>query len=438
MTYKETCDYLFNQMPAFEHQGASGYKEGLDTILALDEHFGRPHKKYHTIHVAGTNGKGSTAHTLSAILQMCGYRVGLYTSPHLVDFSERIRVNGVPISESYVVEFVEAERAYFEPLHPSFFEVTTAMAFKYFAEKDVEIAVIEVGLGGRLDCTNIITPLLSVITNIGIDHTQFLGKEPEQIAMEKAGIIKEGVPVVIGEAARDIRTIFESVAAEVHAPIVFAEDHSQVQDLERMPGGKQQYRTADFGIITGELIGEFQVKNTNTVLCVVKQLEKMGILCEQPCKKGEPCMNREVREGFLKVCELTGLKGRWQTVSKAPHVVCDTGHNISSWEYLSQQLKEIKCDHMHIIFALLGDKDHSGIMSLLPKNATYYFTRVNNKRALSENVLKIYAAEHELQGDGYADVAAAYEAAKNAAGEKDFIFVGGSNYVVAEFLKNCI
>ena len=228
MTYQETCEYLFNQLPMFEKQGADGYKEGLTNSHALDEHFGHPHKKYLTIHVAGTNGKGSCAHTLSAILQMCGYKVGLYTSPHLVDFSERIRVNGQPISEAYVVDFVEKERSFFEPLHPSFFELTTAMAFKYFAEMEVDIAVIEVGLGGRLDCTNIITPILSVITNIGMDHTQFLGTSLEQIAMEKAGIIKKGVPVVIGETTPETRMVFEAIAGENKAPITFAEDNKQI------------------------------------------------------------------------------------------------------------------------------------------------------------------------------------------------------------------
>ena len=228
MNYKETCEYLYGQMPMFEKQGASGYKEGLVNTLKLDDHFNHPHQNYRTIHVAGTNGKGSCAHTLAAILQMCGYKVGLYTSPHLVDFSERIRINGQPIDEDYVVDFVEKEKGFFEPLSPSFFEVVTAMAFKYFADKKVDFAVIEVGMGGRLDCTNIIFPVLSVITNIGLDHTQFLGNSLEQIAMEKAGIIKQGVPVVIGETTPETKMVFEAVAAEAKAPITFAEEDKEV------------------------------------------------------------------------------------------------------------------------------------------------------------------------------------------------------------------
>ena len=242
MTYKETCEYLYSQLPMFEQQGASGYKEGLENSVKLDEHFGFPHRKYRTIHIAGTNGKGSCAHTISAILQMCGYKVGLYTSPHLVDFSERIRINGNPIPEDYVIDFVQNEKSFFEPLKPTFFELVTAMAFKYFADKAVDIAVIETGMGGRLDCTNIITPTLSVITNIGLDHTQFLGSTLEQIAMEKAGIIKPRIPVVIGEATEETRQIFDVMAAEVSAPITYAEDQHEVIDCTSTVEGKTPTR----------------------------------------------------------------------------------------------------------------------------------------------------------------------------------------------------
>ena len=229
MNYQETCEYLYNQVPMFETQGASGYKEGLENTLKLDQHFNHPHQKYRTIHIAGTNGKGSCAHTISAILQMCGYKVGLYTSPHLVDFSERIRINGQPIDENYVTEFVENERSFFEPLAPSFFEIVTAMAFKYFADQKVDIAVIEVGMGGRLDCTNIIKPMLSIITNIGLDHTQFLGNSLEQIAMEKAGIMKQGVPVIIGETTPETKMVFEVVATEAGAPLILAEEQCEIK-----------------------------------------------------------------------------------------------------------------------------------------------------------------------------------------------------------------
>ena len=437
MTYQETCEYLYSQLPMFERQGAGGYKEGLENSHALDSHFGHPHKKYLTIHVAGTNGKGSCAHTLSAILQMCGYKVGLYTSPHLVDFSERIRVNGQPISEEYVTSFVEEEKSFFEPLHPSFFELTTAMAFKYFSDMNVDIAVIEVGLGGRLDCTNIITPILSVITNIGLDHVQFLGNSLEQIAMEKAGIIKHGVPVVIGETTPETRMVFQAVAEECQAPIVFAEDHQQILSASIDTKGIE-YNTKSFGVLNGELGGCYQEKNTNTILCAVQQLEALGYMHSCQCKSNATCENREVQQGFLHVCSLTGLKGRWQKIGEAPLTICDTGHNVPGWIYLSQQLQSVKCNHMHIVFGMVDDKDIHGVMEMLPKNATYYFTKANNKRAVSENVLKLSAQGLELRGESYPDVKSAFTAAKAAADNNDFVFVGGSSYVVADLLKNCI
>ena len=393
MTYQETCEYLYNQLPMFEQQGASGYKEGLENSVKLDEHFGHPHRKYRTIHIAGTNGKGSCAHTISAILQMCGYKVGLYTSPHLVDFSERIRINGNPIPEEYVINFVQDEKTFFEPLKPTFFELVTAMAFKYFADKAVDIAVIETGMGGRLDCTNIITPTLSIITNIGLDHTQFLGTTLEQIAMEKAGIIKPKIPVVIGEATEETRQIFDVMAAEVGAPITYAEDQHEVIDSTSTTDG-MLYHTVHDGMLEGELSGIF--------------------------------------------CDLTGLKGRWQKVKDHPLTICDTGHNVPGWTYLSEQLKVVHCRHRHIVFGMVDDKDVQGVMALLPTDATYYYTKANNKRAVSEGVLKVYGAEFGLQGEAYPDVVSAYEAAQKAANEKDFVFIGGSSYVVAEFLKNCI
>lgn len=291
MTYQETCEYLYSQMPMFERQGASGYKEGLDNTLKLDDHFGHPHHKYRTIHVAGTNGKGSCAHTLSCILQQCGYKVGLYTSPHLVDFSERIRINGVPIPEEYVIRFVEKEKSFLESLQPSFFEVVTAMAFNFFADMEVDFAVIEVGMGGRLDCTNIISPILSVITNIGLDHTQFLGTSLEQIAMEKAGIIKKGVPVVIGETTPETRMVFEAVATDVKAPIVFAEDCQEIKSFEHTGNGVK-YETENFGLLEGELTGDYQKNNTNTILCAVKELEKLGYLFPVSSRSGYVCQNK--------------------------------------------------------------------------------------------------------------------------------------------------
>ena len=437
MTYRETCEYLYNQLPMFEQQGASGYKEGLENSLKLDEHFRHPHRKYRTIHIAGTNGKGSCAHTISAILQMCGYKVGLYTSPHLVDFSERIRINGSPIPEEYVINFVQDERLFFEPLKPTFFELVTAMAFKYFADKAVDIAVIETGMGGRLDCTNIISPALSLITNIGLDHTQFLGSTLEQIAMEKAGIIKPKTPVVIGETTPETRQIFEVMATENAAPITFAEEHPEVVEGNTSSFGLL-YHTVHDGIIEGELSGSYQEKNANTILHAIRQLEGIGLMYPVMTIPDEPCKNREIREGFKHVCDLTGLKGRWQKVKDKPLTICDTGHNVHGWNYLSHQLKNVPCKHLHIVFGMVEDKDIQGVMALLPKDATYYFTKANNKRSASEGVLKLYGHELGLKGETYPDVASAYDAAQTTANDNDFVFIGGSSYVVAEFLKNCI
>ena len=437
MTYQDTCDYLYNQLPMFEKQGASGYKEGLENSIKLDEHFGHPHRKYRTIHIAGTNGKGSCAHTISAILQMCGYKVGLYTSPHLVDFSERIRINGNPIPEDYVIDFVQNEKIFFEPLKPTFFELVTAMAFKYFADNAVDIAVIETGMGGRLDCTNIISPTLSIITNIGLDHTQFLGSTLEQIAMEKAGIIKPKTPVVIGETTPETRQIFEVMATEINAPITFAEDQREVIDCIPSSNGLL-YHTVHDGIIEAELSGNYQEKNTNTILCAIRKLEEIGLMYPLNTIPEEPCRNREIRLGFKQVCDLTGLKGRWQKVKDHPLTICDTGHNVPGWTYLGEQLKNVPCKHRHIVFGMVEDKDILGVMALLPKDATYYYTRANNKRSASEGVLKLYGKELGLHGDSYPDVASAYHAAQKAAEEKDFVFIVGSSYVVAEFLKNCI
>ena len=406
MTYSETCKYLYSQVPMFENLGMAGYKEGLDNSLKLDEHYGHPHRNYLTIHVAGTNGKGSCAHTLAAILQKCGYKVGLYTSPHLVDFDERIRINGQPIDHEYVADFVQEGRSFFEPLTPSFFEVTTAMALKYFSDKRVDIAVIEVGLGGRLDCTNIITPILSVITNISYDHMQQLGNSLEQIAMEKAGIIKKGVPVVIGETTPETKGIFEAVARETKAPIVFAEDNPEVTSAQLTDNG-MLYQTAHYGTIQGELMGLYQEKNANTILTAIRQLEEMGYMYRFKDGSKSEAKGKEIAEGFMTVCETTGLKGRWQVLSKEPLVICDTGHNVGGWEYLSQQIAQVKCKKKHIVFGMVEDKDMEGVMALLPKDATYYFAKADNKRAVSETVLKFIGEQQGLTGEGYPTVAEA-------------------------------
>ncbi len=433
MTYAETTEYLFNRMPMFERQGASGYKEGLSNTIALDEHFGHPHRKYKTIHVAGTNGKGSCSHTLAAILQGYGLNVGLYTSPHLLDFRERIRINGESIDEEYVVDFVDRERAFFEPLYPSFFEVTTALAFKYFADMGVDIAIIEVGLGGRLDCTNIITPILSIITNISLDHTQFLGNTIAEIASEKAGIIKSGVPVVVGESTADSRKVFEMQAMAQNSPIIFAEDCPEVishaltsDDSSGTMRNGISYSTVSFGTISGDLGGDYQRRNTNTILCAYKKL------IEDRHFKSD---TNVLKDAFSNVCTRTGFLGRWQVVNGKPLTVCDTAHNIGGWEYLSKQIAQTKCNHKHIIFGMMNDKDVDKVLALIPKDATYHFTQVDVKRAMPSEEIVTLAKKHGLTGHVYPNVKEAYTAALAAAQEDDFIFIGGSNYVVADFLK---
>jgi len=407
MTYQQTIDYLFHVTPVFEKVGAGAYKEGLSNTWAMDEHFGHPHRQFKTIHVAGTNGKGSCSHTIAAILQSAGYKVGLYTSPHLVDFRERIRVNGLMVSEEYVIDFVDNERAFFEPLHPSFFELTTAMAFKYFAEQHVDIAVIEVGLGGRLDCTNIITPVLSIITNISFDHTQFLGNTLAEIAAEKAGIIKQGVPVVVGETTPETLPVFEAKAQEVHAPLHLAEQYEPDCDY-------------DF-----ELKGSYQDKNKRTILCAMHCLQE---LLEMEDVHGA------IAQGMAHVCELTGLVGRWQTLRQQPLVVCDTGHNVGGWTYLSEQIKAQKCRQLRIVFGMVDDKDINTVMEMLPKDAVYYFTQASTHRAIPVGKVMEYATSHGLRGNGFNNVKDAYHQALQDASTEDFIFVGGSSYVVADLL----
>ncbi len=438
MTYQETTEYLFHQTPSFEQQGVGGYKEGLDNSLKFDEHFGHPHEHFRCIHVAGTNGKGSVSNMIAALLQTCGYRVGLYTSPHIVDFKERIRINGTPISEEYVTKFVEDEKDFFEPLHPTFFELTTAMAFKYFSDKDVDIAVIEVGLGGRLDCTNIITPILSIITNISLDHTQLLGNSVEQIAVEKGGIIKRGIPVVIGETTPETKSVFEALATEVHAPIIYAEDQKEIISWECMPEGGISYVTKHYGELHCELSGSFQSKNMATVLAAVSQLEKMGYMTEPQGESHSVNVTSEIDNAFKNVTKITGLMARWQTIRKNPTVVCDTGHNPGAWEYLGKQLNNVKCREMRIVFGLVEDKDIYTIMSLLPKNATYFYTKGSTKRAFPETSLKIFGEQFGLKGDCYPTVEEAYQAALQGATSEDFIFIGGSTYVVADFMKSRI
>lgn len=426
MTYQETIEYLFNVAPLFQNIGQGAYKEGLSNTKALDEHFGHPHKAYKTIHVAGTNGKGSCSHTIAAILQSAGYKVGLYTSPHLVDFRERIRVNGEMISEERVIDFVEKERSFFEPLYPSFFELTTALALLYFKEQKVDVAIIEVGLGGRLDCTNIINPDLSIITNISFDHTQFLGSTLREIAKEKAGIIKPNTPVVIGETNghRDVYEVFLNKASENNAQIIFAEENNEIISSTVSTSFIREYHTKTFGTIEGQLGGECQVFNTNTILNSIKILLNIGYKISI----------ENILQGFSKVCDLTGLMGRWQIIDTMPLTICDTGHNVGGIELITKQLKKTN-KKLRIVIGMVGDKDVKGSLSLFPKDATYYFTQASVKRAMNVKEIHSIGVELGLKGTMHETVADAYTCAKQDSDDSDFIYIGGSSFVVADYLQ---
>lgn len=424
MNYQETLNYLYNSTPVFERVGAVAYKEGLQNTLALDKHFNHPHTNFKTIHIAGTNGKGSCSHSLASILQEAGYKVGLYTSPHLVDFRERIRVNGQCISKERVVKFVKDERKFFEPLHPSFFELTTALAFKYFDEQKVDIAIIEVGLGGRLDCTNIISPILSIITNISFDHTQFLGDTLAKIAAEKAGIIKKGVHVIIGEANEETRLVFQSKANEVNSDIVFAEDNAIVTSSSPIVDGGRRYNLSNNSTLVGELSGDYQERNMNTILCACNILKQMNIIKNDDI----------IAKGLTNICKNTGLLGRWQTIQNNPTVVCDTGHNVGGWNYLAPQIKRQQCNQLRIVFGMVDDKDINSVMFLLPKNAIYYWTQAESKRAIKAERVAEIAIKHDLRGEIFDNVEVAYTKALQDSNKDDFVFVGGSSYIVADLL----
>lgn len=404
--YDAAIQYLYGTAPMFQQKGKSAYKEGLETTYALDELFKHPHTAYRTIHVAGTNGKGSVSSLLAATLTAAGFKVGLYTSPHLVDFRERIRINGEMIPMETVSDFVEQHKGLIEELAPSFFEVTTAMAFQYFEQQGVDWAVIEVGLGGRLDCTNIIMPELSVITNISLDHTDLLGDTLEKIAAEKAGIIKVATPVVVGETQEEIASVFTTRAKKLQAPIVFA-DQTEVTFKPDC-----------------ELKGYYQVKNTQTACVAIDLLRKQGVNISQEAQT----------EGFANVMRLSGLQGRWQTLSTSPLTICDTGHNEGGYAYLTQQIAAQKYDTLRIVFGMVSDKKRDHLLQMLPKDAIYYFTQAQIPRALPAEVLLEEAREYGLQGTCYPTVKEALETARRDASEKDFIFIGGSNFIIAEIL----
>lgn len=427
MTYKETLHYLYTSIPVFQHSGASAYKPGLGTSIAIDDYLINPHQTYKTIHVAGTNGKGSVSHLLAAILQQSGYKVGLYTSPHLVDFRERIRVNGKKISKEYVTDFVERHRAFFEPLQPSFFELTSSMAFDYFRTEEVDFAIIEVGLGGRLDSTNIITPILSIITNISLDHMQFLGDTVEKIAVEKAGIIKKGVPALVGEVySESLVDIFANAAVEAGTLVYFAQDAELMGESYLMDTGEWYFDSTEYGQLFGELGGAVQCKNAVTVLAALNLLESLGIKIAE----------KAVRDGFEHVVELTGLMGRWQIVRQTPRVICDTGHNTGGWEYLQAHLEAERKQHknLYMIVGMVNDKDIDSVLEMMPKDASYFFTQASIPRAMPAVEFAIQAASKGLSGVVCDSVAEAVEKALARATDEDVIFIGGSTFIVADAL----
>ena len=403
MTYRETLEWMFNRLPMYQRKGAAAYNAKLETTRDFAEYLGNPHLNFKSIHVAGTNGKGSSSHMLASILQEAGYKTGLYTSPHLKDFRERIRVNGVPVPEAFVIAFIDRHKPYLEDHALSFFELTVGMSFAYFSEQAVDIAVIEVGLGGRLDSTNIILPEVSLITNIGMDHMEFLGDTPPEIALEKAGIIKRGVPVVVSETQVEVAHVFREVAAEKKAPIAFADQL-----------GLPDYSTS--------LQGNYQQKNVGGVVAVLDKLQGFDI--------GEA----HIRKGLMQVVENTGLLGRWQLLGERPKIICDTAHNREGLEIVLQQLRGEAFENLHIVLGFVRDKRLETLLPLFPKDARYYFARPGNPRGLEADSLKMEAYRYELKGERYSSVSEAFEAAKKVAQPADLIFVGGSTFTVAEVL----
>lgn len=430
--YQETIDYLYSQTPQFQQIGAAAYKPGLDTVRSLASLFGNPQQRLKCIHVAGTNGKGSTAHSIAAVLQSAGYKTGLFTSPHLLDFRERIKINGRMIPREDVTGFVDRfRRLNLQGLEPSFFELTTVMAFDWFVRNNVDFAVIEVGLGGRLDSTNIITPILSVITNISFDHTAQLGDTLESIAREKAGIIKPGVPVVVGEAYGEVRKVFCRKAGECGAPLVLACEVNHAGEIEDA-GAFLKASATPFGSLEYELTGLCQKRNLDTILAALSELRHSGVEFD----------DRSVKNGLGSLVKLTGLAGRWMKVAEDPVVICDTGHNIGGWEYLSRQL-DSRRGPLFMVIGFVNDKDISHILPLMPARGKYFFTQASVPRALPAGELALRGAENGLVGDVYPTVAEAVcmarrmatEAEKHCvAGESPLIFVGGSTFVVADLL----
>ncbi len=423
LSYAETLEYLYDRLPVFHQVGGAAYKPGLGNTIRLMDTLQNPQLKYRTIHIAGTNGKGSVSHLLAAILQKAGYKVGLYTSPHLVDFGERIRVNGKMIEQQYVVDFVAKQQALFSAVEPSFFEATMAMAFEYFAYCEVDVAIIEVGLGGRLDSTNIILPVLSVITNIGLDHVGFLGETLDKIAYEKAGVIKHNTPVVIGESIAETHSVFIDKAKKESAPIYFAEEIYEFVFNSYEQGKMWVSSSPNYDFKIG-LCGHYQLKNIATVLASIDQLRNLNF----------DISDTALRNGLEFVTETTGLKGRWQVLRQTPLVVADTGHNVDGIRMVVNQLSLQKFKTLRIVIGMVSDKDISSVLKLLPKDAIYYFTQAAIPRALSAKELMEKALSLGLKGKVVPTVLQALTLALNDSAEDDFVFIGGSNFVVGEAL----
>jgi dihydrofolate synthase/folylpolyglutamate synthase len=406
MNYQETTNWLFNQLPMYQLQGATAYKKDLTNTLLLAKHLNHPEKELKCIHVAGTNGKGSTSHLLASVFQEAGYKVGLYTSPHLKDFRERIKINNEEISEEFVCEFVANNKSFFEANDLSFFEMTVGLAFEYFVKEKTDINIIEVGMGGRLDSTNIITPLVSVITNIGFDHTQFLGNTLESIAFEKAGIIKNNIPVVVGEFTSETKKVFLEKTKETNSDIYFASDLIN-----------ETYKSA--------LLGDYQVHNKKTVQQTIKVIQTQNRF---------KISKENIKNGFLNVVKNTGLLGRWQQLNDSPKVICDTAHNSHGLKIVLNQIQNEKFDELHIVLGVVNDKDLNDILPLFPKKAKYYFCKPNISRGLNAKILEENAKKHSLKGKVYNSVSNAYANAIENSNTNDFIYIGGSTFVVAEVL----
>ena len=426
MNYQETLEWMYKQLPMYQRIGAAAYKADLNNTIALLDRLGNPHHRFKSVHVAGTNGKGSTSHMLASIFQEAGYKTGLYTSPHLRDFRERIRINGEMIPEDNVVEFIGQHREAFEQMQLSFFEMTVGMAFDYFANEQVDIAIVEVGMGGRLDSTNLITPELSIITNIGLDHVQFLGDTLEKIAYEKAGIIKEGVPVVIGETQYETRQVFEDKAAECHSPIFFADqvfdcDKIHIESLTQQEYDIWKNSELYLEACSIPLMGNYQKKNLATVMCAADLLRTKFELSDD-----------DLRDGIANVIRNTHLMGRWQILNEDPLTIADTGHNVDGIREVVCQLAEMTYNKLHFVIGMVNDKDIDHVLQLLPHNCEYYFCKADIPRGLDANILAEKAFELGLRGNVYSSVRDAYKSAVNAARFDDVIFIGGSNFIVAE------